>query len=1375
MAEDDVRLWFGQAYIHLASGDFASAAKCFEHVIKDARDPYASQLAEQRLRWYCIPLEAILKCMQECSTPIDVHLVLADLFAADSQYQASEQQNIIEIVETELAKLTGVMRIGNKIWVKKDILTVLLGKLAQEILRSTKPLSISSWLRGQINCQPLEGFPDHLTLGVVETGLQDYPIKIISKEYAISITILAAHANTLADTIRTKGYPVDLVSYSRNIFPEIPAEYASQGANALKAHLDSRFVEVAAGVEFLLDLLKLNEDHFEDVFLSYPFPLTTETLLCARLFPGQTSHTITQHFRGLASQQLTRNLHLHWVERSYWIAKALESSYYSRAEKYLLIGSTPKSIQAVLDHILPDKEISHQDRSHLQKLLESSFRGSKNVIMIGNQLWLHMAVVKQAIENAYQQLLNSAKPLTSIALLKANLDFGKTGIESELSNIFESLLEKDQRFAYKSGKVPRLWYVVDPSCKDNQAAYLVIELAHTWLSVEEITKRISSEHSIVSPIINLKSDDRFKSFPPDRWGLIDWISINDLAYEYLLGSRKALHEVVIIGLIYQRSGIIEENAIFTPQEDPRFAQDSLNRWSCRHVLTSTELDLLHEELIKYGGSGRKLDILTRQVLHLHPDSTDAQGRLEADERFIHLDGLWFARQAAFYPLTPVDVERIYGILAAQDDYRSAIPLKDLVNQAIGHDGRLTDAPAWLRRDERFKEVHESFWALSSRPTPDFDRSGIGSASVHRPSNDAGTKNGDSGSTVGKLTPRKSRSATGKVPQEPQKKVYITLSHLDVLHGNLRIAGMLKKWIPAEVNNIHFIDEQDYEFIAYIDDTGLILNIREWLEYRGLTYGDKISIQPAPQVEGLFIRRYGERDERVYQEALNHQEIEKLIDEARRVNKDFHDLMIEVMEEFDRPLHREDIYQLVNYQRTASRNTISEILSLPDCPFEELRYFIPVGAGSWKFDRKRKEAYDMKMQELLTENADLQNQLINLRSQSLVQPVSHEKIQVLSEQNEQFQTVIGETNDKVERLLAENAALNDQQINLQAHLDRQQGTTQEKDVLSKKHQQLQTENAELRENLKRILDEKTEIERVNSELRADKEPLEKQTESLRSSNKDNETAMKQIQAMGDHELAELREYIKTLTSEMDGLRTQLKETKKPAARETAEIQAQLSTKTMELDPQLEKIGSLAAELVATQASKESFQKEIEQLKHENAAKTSKLEADLVNAQSSNENMQKYIDRLGIVSASKIDQLKTDLAAAQSSNERMQKEIEQLRQESAAKPSKLEADLANAQSSNEKKQKEIERIVRISTSKVDQLKANLAMAQSSNENMQSDLELLRSESAARISQLENELAEAQKSKQHAQDITGSPAPSKFKKFIQGISKLLFGKKS
>jgi len=62
MPSEDIKVLFDKAYSYLHAGDPASAAMVFQQVIDQFETTNASyaNLARQRIRWYCIPLETIL-------------------------------------------------------------------------------------------------------------------------------------------------------------------------------------------------------------------------------------------------------------------------------------------------------------------------------------------------------------------------------------------------------------------------------------------------------------------------------------------------------------------------------------------------------------------------------------------------------------------------------------------------------------------------------------------------------------------------------------------------------------------------------------------------------------------------------------------------------------------------------------------------------------------------------------------------------------------------------------------------------------------------------------------------------------------------------------------------------------------------------------------------------------------------------------------------------------------------------------------------------------------------------------------------------------------------------------------------------------------
>jgi len=1233
----DVRLWFGQAYQYMASGDFASAAKYFEKVINDGSDPYASSLAEQRLRWYCLPLDAILKKMDECHNPIDVHSVLADLFTTDSQYVESDQMPIIQAIEEGLGKLTSVIQLGYKVWAKKEIFNALLEKLAREIQQSQKPITISIWIKDQfINCDAPDNFPDHITLGAFESGLKEFPIVIFAQEYAITKTALSSQIDLLAQCIRSIGKLVPISTLIETLFPGGSHELETKITPSFCNHLDARFIEVTQGNIFLTELFKLNSDTFENLFVLSPNPHSTDILACYSLYSEKVSKTLTQRFHLLAEQQLAQNKNLQKAGQSKWVTKKLAQDLYSKAEKYLVENGNLQKSQTILDAIWQIDSISFETRNLLIDLLEDLLRNSKDVISLGSQIWIHLTILRQAIDKSYQHLLHSKKTLSTDELIKYCLNLKTHHITQVLILNFENILQKDGRFILESWQTPHQWRAIDPLKRDNQKAQEILEKSHKIFTLEEIKSILISDYGIPSPVINLKNDDRFKIFPPDHWGLNEWVLINDKAYEYLLTLRHGLHEIAIIGSISRMLEIKEEFAIFIPTEDTRFAKDTINRWFCRYMITDAEMDLFHEELVKYGGTGRKIDYLTSKLLHKDANATDAENCLQKDKRFICLDNLWFARCAAFYAITIEDIEKIYNTLTKLADSRGAVSVKELVQRAIGHDGRLTDAATLLKKDSRFINVHDDFWALTNAAIPDFSRSGVGGVAIPNQESDQPIMGGDGDIGKEKLTLRKGKQPKSEAKPELIKKIYITLKTLDIRHGNLHIAGILKEWIPNGAKNIHFKDEEDYEFIAFIDETGLIFNIDEWLKKRNLTYGDKISIQPIFHEGELFIQPYGKRDEGAYQEALNHQKIiDKLIEEAREVNKSFHDLMIEVMEEFNCPLHREDIYQLVNYQRTASRNTISEILSIPDCPFEELRYFRPVGEGTWIFSRKRKEAYDMKMQELLTENGELQTKLIALQTQLESQKGAVEKKPIFSVQLEQLQQVIAETNDEVERLQKEkieferdNGVLRGQLDTMQAQMAKDQ-TDYEGKLAARQQEEdrYDQEKAQLEETIKSLKDQ---VESLNNQIN------ELEQQSIRK--RDLESELEEVKKSKDNTDKEINRLRKESAAQVEKSKVDLE-----AARA---INEQLLIEIDNARGEIEtNTGKLNIEIEAAKFKEKTLELEIKKLTKENAEVTEKLEADRKTSQDIKINLEIETEKLRQESTTKINQLEAELAIAQ----------------------------------------------------------------------------------------------------------------------------------
>jgi hypothetical protein len=532
MAGDEVRVWFDKAYSKMSLGDFAAAAECFEHVIKHCGDANAARIAEQRIQWYCVPLDAILKKMDDCQSPIDIHKVLAGLFAADVNYVESEQQAIIQAVEGELQKLPTVIRLGNRVWARKEIFSASLENLAQDIQRSPSPISISKWIKVKfIDCDLPENYPDRITLEVYEGELRQFPIHIFGNEFAITEEAWKAQVNFLANKILDAGKPVSSSSILKLLFPGITPEIETHIAPSIPVQLDSRFIEVTPGQIFLRDLLKLNSDMFEGLFGLSLEPKSTTSVVCFSLFPGQPNQVLTQRFQPIAEEQLAHNPNLINLRQSKWLAKAKANELYAQAEAYLLHAGTIQSTQAILDKISKTASMNGENQQLLISLIENHLNNCIDVIGIGNHAWIHSSFFRQAADRSYQELLMSKRALATMSLIKANLTLGKSNITQGLILRFEEFLSHDGRFVSESGQNSRFWRSVDPRKRDNHSVYEIFRRVHKLLTINAIEKLLIEENGITEPIMDLEDDERFKVFSADRWGLAEWVLINDYAFE----------------------------------------------------------------------------------------------------------------------------------------------------------------------------------------------------------------------------------------------------------------------------------------------------------------------------------------------------------------------------------------------------------------------------------------------------------------------------------------------------------------------------------------------------------------------------------------------------------------------------------------------------------------------------------------------------------------------------------------------------------------------------------------------------------------------------------------------------------------------------
>lgn len=766
--------------------------------------------------------------------------------------------------------------------------------------------------------------------------------------------------------------------------------------------------------------------------------------------------------------------------------------------------------------------------------------------------WLLAVGKPRGIEAISQQLLPSYPQLSSAEMV---LD--------QLSH----MLSRDLRFvlADPSGA----WRAVPSGPEENLPFYHILWQAHRPLSEAALRKKIHEYLETGATGFNLADDDRFRRYRSDTWGLSEWIDIEDWAYEHLRANDMALQSATIRSQACHELGIPSELVMFIPQNDPRFLREPHGMWRSRHYLNDSELDQLLA-LLDDREAGLKLDELVAQAIGRDVGETDAADRLLHDERFVLLDGHWFARDRVKYSLSDQDLDQFLKTLCARG---TGLRLTTLVEQVLNRDAQLTDAEERLRADLRFREIIPGVWVAAQVQPPSHDRSSLFNRPVR--SADVPVVPEDQHTLVEEFTGRSRLTRRARTACQPDR-ITRTLSLLDVRHGNLVLDSTMAGLLPAGCEQaVHFTDELGTEFTVWIDcENSLLQGFDRWFEARHLTFGDKVRITSGDDAGFLEIEVTGQRDERVYQEALQRQDVETVVEEARQVGKSYHDLMIEVMRSLNQAtgkqvrLHREDIYDLVNHRRTASRSYIFSLLSLTDCPYEELRYFVPHGAGYWSFDPARRKAFEMKMkqlvekiQQLQADREHLEHDLVSARAAEARQAAAAERLQVQAREQKTRILELSADNDRLSkanaRLDGDNKRLLQRVDEMDARLSslEEQATKHareledvhsERDVLANELANLEQERHQLRDSHSSQAQEMEVLTREKSTLEQEYAALQDRVEQLASQ----DATMRQ--RTGD-----LRARIDVLTAENRTMRQHLRQ-----ARVTLDEMTRQSTTTRE---------------------------------------------------------------------------------------------------------------------------------------------------------------------------------------------------------------------
>lgn len=149
MEEINPREIFDKAYSYLIAGEIADAAVWFQFVVEnpDKFGGQAVRIAQQRILWYCIPLDIVIAEMKQSHCPVDIHFVIVDHLCSDARYTETEFKSIIKSVEAHLANMPICLRVGENLWVYRTVIEKLASCHVSDVINSYTPVSFASIFR----------------------------------------------------------------------------------------------------------------------------------------------------------------------------------------------------------------------------------------------------------------------------------------------------------------------------------------------------------------------------------------------------------------------------------------------------------------------------------------------------------------------------------------------------------------------------------------------------------------------------------------------------------------------------------------------------------------------------------------------------------------------------------------------------------------------------------------------------------------------------------------------------------------------------------------------------------------------------------------------------------------------------------------------------------------------------------------------------------------------------------------------------------------------------------------------------------------------------------------------------------------------------
>jgi hypothetical protein len=1112
MDRSEVAAWFDKAFEYMYAGNFPLAAACFQHVIDKGADARARRIAQRDLEWYCMPLDAIVRTLSDTPRAMTLEELLSGVSSSEISSDYAQQ------VSDYLERVVTVCYLGNQLWIHRSHFEAAIELVISSFRAGNVPAIVTELAREllmQFDDQMLT-VSEHILRALRAVLAKMDNISVLDNDCVFTRANLEHFGAELVQSIRQTKKPASLTT----ILDTMP--WPQPGKTALRTKALGQWLylqggenltEVADDWWFIDDLVDLSHVSLDHVFRERFAALDTETILLRYLFDqAQRPKRLSKGFVHSQSRHLARNQSLIRIGDSLWFLAEAVSDLVRQIIDELAQADRTRSYNELLKALVITGLAKPFVLVSLNDFLVSRLRQDSRVIEISEGMWLHRAAIEAILNRAYELLQGSrgrpsSELLSQCLGMPLSVDQCQTSFISEV----ELALQQDDRFMLDHRQ--DLWTAIPPGYPQNNLAYPILYQEHRPLSRQQIVELAKNIPHTRSLAFHLDSDARFKQLADGRWILAQWIVINDLAASYLAQSPIPLLAETITRKVCELHEINIADAIFVPEGDPRFVRASLGKWTCPSPGKLLSPEMLERLVQSASGAtdGITLEVLVRKSLHDNPSAYyNLEQILIDDGRLIQCNGLWYPRDKCFYSVTPDDLERIRTHIT-QVGY--PVPADVLAKVCINRLICLTDLEKKLGASSGFVGLGSAGWTVRGlqpetagrgRQVNYPIRSGKYLPTIN-PEEFEGADESEEDSSSHPPDLPTMLSDQGR--REGQvRRVTIALSFEDIRDGSLMVRSRFERLLShgLELLALRFVDEQGTGFSCWYDaDNGLLHGFGDWFKSRGLTFGDRIRFSATERDDEFSVQVVGERSEQLYLDGVRRSQVQSLIDEAKRANRSYHDLTLEVLEYFGCPIHIDDLWAMVNYRRVARKYTLSAILS-------DRSYFVSDGSGHWCFDKKeyarmirdlerkvRKLEKDNQrlrdekeaLSRQVTETTGLRSQLEQLRtdSEALQETLRKSEREIAGLKSElivaenragEAETRASQTAEKCDELQASLVTAKQEISALEAQLQEAQGLKQQIAEVEESRERLQMELEASQEARRRF---ESEIARLKSEL------------------------------------------------------------------------------------------------------------------------------------------------------------------------------------------------------------------------------------------------------------------------------------------------------